>query len=113
MNEDGEQALTMVVSWLGPFCVAVSDVGNRAHIVGCARQAVSIVQAFWQRGTSFLWCRYGITAVELLFSSCNNTAIKQTVAMVYPGRIGGDNAAIDEPCRQSWPVGSVCVCMCE
>ena len=53
MDAKGKQALVMVVSRLDLFCVAVSWVSNHAHVVGCARQTVNIVQAFWQKALVF------------------------------------------------------------
>ena len=58
------------------------------------------------------WRRYVKTAAMPLVSDWGHTTIKQTDATVYPGQINFDNAAIDERCRQSWPEGSVCVCVC-
>ena len=55
IDAKGKQAITMDVSWLGLFCMAVNKVSNHAHIVGCMRQVVYIVQAFWQK----VWVFYG------------------------------------------------------
>ena len=54
LDAKGQQALLVIVFWLGLFCMAVSWVSDHAHVVGCTQQAFNIVQVYWQKVQVFM-----------------------------------------------------------